>query len=555
MDDDVVMSWDDPHRTALDLATLPTEILDKIFGYLQPNIQLFNLPKRCDASWLIDNDEDRAKRKGLHSLCRTTKRVRKSATPLLYRNIHIVGWREERKIRLEPMGVPPYTRVPYELQMDEAALVRQLTRLLRTISMRRELAECIQVIRCNQSLARRLKEDGMEEQQEDMVLAMGEAIDEGLPTIVQGLFDPIAAGLWDREFQGTPEKAQMTLLLRLSPNVSELTLNTYNGSLSRILGLELGSSKSDQFAKLATINVITDNFILNDDHDGIRCLFPEPELYDERIATFRYLPALEHYRHHHPYDIHRALLGREALRLPFEGYGLRNLSTLHLVDCSLSMEQIIMTIRPCCRLVEFRFRLFHLTAYEEHDDIDRVLDFGGICEALLQSKDTMRYLSLSMRQADGGPPQNCTTLAVGTLNKFTKLQTLLVPAVILTESPITITYTPGEFEWDSTLQFQLRIVESLPTSITLLGLGNEHLSRPRDGSWHLELTDEANRQLAMGIGRLPNLRAVCILHAAQPDIVYIPDLWDACLQKNIEYVVQDSLNGDEILLKHYEINH
>ena len=94
----------------------------------------------------------------------------------------------------------------------------------------------------------------------------------------------------------------------------------------------------------------------------------------------------------------------------------------------------------------------------------------------------------------------------------------------------------------------------MPTSITLLGLGNKHLSRPRDGSLHLELTDKANRHLAIGIGRLPNLRAVCILHAAQPDIVYIPDLWDACLQKGIEYVVQDSLDGDAILLKHYEMN-
>ena len=58
----------------------------------------------------------------------------------------------------------------------------------------------------------------------------------------------------------------------------------------------------------------------------------------------------------------------------------------------------------------------------------------------------MRYLLLSIRQASGGPPQNCTTLAVGTLNKFTKLQTLLVSTVILTELSITITYTLTEFE-------------------------------------------------------------------------------------------------------------
>ena len=29
---------------------------------------------------------------------------------------------------------------------------------------------------------------------------MGEAINKGLLTIVQGLFDPIVVGLWDREF-------------------------------------------------------------------------------------------------------------------------------------------------------------------------------------------------------------------------------------------------------------------------------------------------------------------------------------------------------------------
>ncbi|KAI4938247.1 hypothetical protein J4E85_000686 [Alternaria conjuncta] len=87
--------------------------------------------------------------------------------------------------------------------------------------------------------------------------------------MVQGLFNPIVAGIWEREFKGAPEKAQMTLLLWLSPNVSELTLGTYNGSLSRILGLELGSSRPSQFVKLTTINVITDSFIMNDDHNGL----------------------------------------------------------------------------------------------------------------------------------------------------------------------------------------------------------------------------------------------------------------------------------------------
>jgi len=226
---------------------------------------------------------------------------------------------------------------PFEFPMDEQGVVRQLTRLLRTIKMRSELAEYIQVIRCNQSLARRTEEDGLDEQQEYMVLAIEEAIDEGLPTMVQGLFNPIVAGIWEREFKGAPEKAQMTLLLWSSPNVSELTLGTYNGSLSRILGLELGSSRPSQFVKLATINVITDSYILNDDHKGVRCTYPEPESYDDCIATFRYRPALEHYRHREPYDIQRALLGLEAVRLPFEGDGLRNLSTLHLVDCHLSM--------------------------------------------------------------------------------------------------------------------------------------------------------------------------------------------------------------------------
>jgi len=93
MDDDVVMSWDGSNQAAPGLTTLPTELLDKIFGHLRPNIRLSNLPGRCDKSWLRHNDDDRAKRKGLHSLCRTTKRLRKSATPLLYTDIHVVGWR------------------------------------------------------------------------------------------------------------------------------------------------------------------------------------------------------------------------------------------------------------------------------------------------------------------------------------------------------------------------------------------------------------------------------------------------------------------------------
>jgi len=554
MDDDAVMSCDDPNQTTLNLATLPIEVLDRIFGYLRPGIRPLNLPKYGDVSWLIDNNDDRMKRKTLHSLCRTTKRLRRSATPLLYADIHIVGWRQERKVRHLPQGTSR------EVPTGEEDCVRQLTRLIRTISSCSHLAEYIQVIRCNQTLARRSKEVGLEQQEEDLVLAMGEAISEGLPAMVQSLFNDQVAGLWHDEFKGTPAKAQLTLLLWLSPNISELTLETYNGDLSRILGLELGSSRPGHYAKLATIN-ITEDFLVKvndepDQTDRLNCVFSQPESYDERIATFRYLPALKHYRHRYPDDIHRSLLGPEALRLDFEGNGLRNLSTLHLVDCKISMEQIIMTIRPCHRLVEFRFRLGCLRPYDERDDMPRVLDFELMCMALLQSKDTMRYLSLSAEKAEGRfSDQTCTTLAVGTLNEFTKLQTLLVPAMILTETPMIITYTSEEAHWDPDLTFPLEIVESLPTSITLLGLGNEKLRQPLEGSWHLYIADEANRQLAMGIERLPNLRAVCILHAAQRDIVYIPDLWDACLQKGIEYVVQNSLEGDAIPLKHYEINH
>jgi len=124
MDDDVVMSWDDPNQTAPNLTTLPTEILDKIFGYLRPNIRLTNLPQHDDTSWLADNNDDRAKRKGLYSLCQTTKRLQKSATPLLYTDIHVIGWRKERPIMQLPGSVA------HETRMDEQSVVRQLTRLL-----------------------------------------------------------------------------------------------------------------------------------------------------------------------------------------------------------------------------------------------------------------------------------------------------------------------------------------------------------------------------------------------------------------------------------------
>ena len=467
MDDDVVMSGDDPNQTALNLATLPTEILDRIFGHLRPDIRPLNLPKHCDSSWLIDNDDDRTKRKTLHSLCQTTKLLQKSATPLLYADIHIVGWRQERRVRHNAAEA-----MPREVPMFEGDRVRQMTRLLRTISSRLDLAKHVQVIRCNQTLARRSKEVGLEEQEEDLELAMKEAIVAGLPAIVRNLFklrvkgpwcDQLnlrAEGLWCDQFNRTPEKAQMTLLLWLSPNVSELTLETYNGSLSQMLGLELGSSIPCLYEKLATVNIITGDFILSVDRDGLNCIMPEPESYDDRIAIFRYLPALKHYRHRGPDDVHHNLLGPEALRLAFEGDGLQNLSTLHLVDCKLSTEQIVMTVQSCHRLVEFRFRLLFMTRYGGADDIDQVLDFSSICEALLQSKDTMRYLSLSNSKTEGQlTDQSCTTLAVGTLNKFTKLQTLLVPAMTLTETPITITYTSEEVDWDPTLDFQLRIVE------------------------------------------------------------------------------------------------
>jgi len=50
MNDDVVMSGDAPNQTTLNLATLPTEILDRIFGHLRPDIRPLNLPDRDDAS-------------------------------------------------------------------------------------------------------------------------------------------------------------------------------------------------------------------------------------------------------------------------------------------------------------------------------------------------------------------------------------------------------------------------------------------------------------------------------------------------------------------------
>ncbi|KAI4942959.1 hypothetical protein J4E86_009906 [Alternaria arbusti] len=316
--------------------------------------------------------------------------------------------------------------------------------------------------------------------------AMRKAIDAGQPAMVERLSNSHMADLWTKMFNDTPAQAQIMLLLWLSPNVSELTLYTYDGPLSRILGLELSSNVPNfhKYAKLDTINIDG----VNEDDDVAHPAYPEPES----------------------------------------------------------------TLQPCRSLSDFRFRAANMAFDRMSEDEITHLDFVGICEALMPSKQTLRYLYLSM----GNGPHTVrnvgtyNTLAAGTLKEFDRLETLIVPAAILT---ITSEKVDPDLENFHFQEDNLQIIDHLPASVVLLGLSNDQTGQFFEENDHKWLAREAAAQLARGLVQLPNLQAVHILESQSSQIVYPRELQDRCVEDEIDFVIEKWMEDDRLMVKHYGI--
>ena len=379
--------------------------------------------------------------------------------------------------------------------------------------------------------------------------AMRKAIDAGQPAMVERLSNSHTADLWTKMFNDTPAQAQIMLLLWLSLNVSELTLYTYDGPLSRILGLELSSNVPNfhKYAKLDTINIDG----VNEDDDVAHPAYPEPESYDSCISILEALPAMRHYRHNHPKNI-LGVLQMSVKRPPFRDEVLANLQSLHLVDCQITMEQMFRTLQPCRSLSDFRFRAANMAFDRMSEDEITHLDFVGICEALMPSKQTLRYLYLSM----GNGPHTVrnvgtyNTLAAGTLKEFDRLETLIVPAAILT---ITSEKVDPDLENFHFQEDNLQIIDHLPASVVLLGLSNDQTGQFFEENDHKWLAREAAAQLARGLVQLPNLQAVHILESQSSQIVYPRELQDRCVEDEIDFVIEKWMEDDRLMVKHYGI--
>jgi hypothetical protein len=160
--------------------------------------------------------------------------------------------------------------------------------------------------------------------------------------------------------------------------------------------------------------------------DGPGVGFPHPETYDYRISTFRHLPALRHYRHLYPCDVHDALPLDSDLRPAIIGGGLENLRTLHLDKTLLRTEQIVNTVGSCNVLEEFRYRPLGT------ETLAKFVDFKPICEALLLSKNTLQYVYLSMGEHVSDRNWfDYSYPSAGYFTQFDKLRTLVLSVGVL----------------------------------------------------------------------------------------------------------------------------
>jgi hypothetical protein len=442
-------------RSPATLNDLPEELLEDIFGRLRPEPTRYAIEDYYTKDIEQDPEQEHyrdARSVGLFAICRTSKRFSRIATPLVFA----------------------------KLDTPDISL---MTGLIDTFSKRPELANYVTDIASGNLLHNPCK--AIEAKVEEVLRSQ-------LPTVAAEVWNASTAALWVEDLKKEPKKAQLTLLLALTPNLSHLQLGTYNGTLQKVLGLDFAANIPGfhGYKKLERLDIGT---------EPKRIL--EPESYSQCISTFRHLPALRHYR-----CLYLRKVG--GSRVEMTGHGLQNLQTLHLCDVRLSIQEITKSVWFCKSLKEFRFRALGPYHFFTHY-------FDDLCCALAQSKDSLEYLCvqfgrglLNSRLAWEG-----YTPARGVFKQFLNLRTLLVPVIALLGAP---TYDPLqglEATWQH-FKFNEDISECLPVSLSFLGLEdtNARFSAKRV---QRNLVVDAVHQLGRGLHKLPNLQAVYLL---DPDL-------------------------------------
>jgi hypothetical protein len=521
--------------------TLPVELLELVFGWLRLSRDGHVLGNIYCPPGLTD--DDKLRRKGLHSLCRTSKTTSRIATPLLYADV-VIGPRS-------------------------ATTICQMNCLFRTLFENIELAKCIQHVVAIHPMGM-IQEDFDLKYVLERMAAIREANLSRQIACARMIWGPAGGDAWTVDLTTSTEQAQVTLLLALSINLRHLTLGTYNGPLRRLLGLHLHAPENTDrhlgidrqlFLQLQSLDMYT-----NATPFPYRAptpfdiSFPNTERYMHTISTFKHLPALKHYRHAFPTDF-VADSGGNMEDIPYTPSlepALQGLQTLHLVDCSVPMIQIISTVTLCTNLKEFRYRMRNLP---------EVIDFKNLLAALSLSSHTLEYLYLSKSREMNTKRQLYTVQYLppaGTLTNFTRLQALIAPLDVIMgglsdeshpEPPADMgtwstpwTYLAKSY---AGFQFPLAVSECIPSSLQTLGLSDEYCEI-FDRNFARDLDNQACILLSQDIEQLPNLRTIRMIHTK---FCWNGDghkvLKAKCIERGIDYKYEGDIDDMHLLRQYY----
>jgi hypothetical protein len=522
--------------------TLPVELLELVFRWLRLSRDGHVLGNTQRPPGLTDDDKSR--RRGLYSLCLTSKKTSHIATPLLYADV-IVG------------PCSPTT-------------IRQMTCLFRTLFEKFELSKCIQHVVAIHPMGM-LHEDLDRDQVPERMAAISEAKISRQSSCARVIWGRAGGDAWTYDLDTSPEQAQVTLLLALSINLRHLTLGTYYGSLKRLLELpprapeniarHLGIDRQ-RFLHLQSLDVYidTDSFPYNIPTTTLDLYSPEEKRYMDLICTFEHLPALRVYRHASPTDIVVKFRGDrgDIVYTPSLGAACKQLTTLHLIDGIVHMKQIISTVKHCTNLKEFRYRMATLP---EH------IDFKTLFAALSLSSHTLKYLYLSKgREVDTKrKPYTVQYLPpAGTLVNFTRLLALIAPVDVimggLYDESHPKPYANVDNGWEvwtyptisyTGFQFPLAASECIPSSLRTLGLSDEYCES-FDENFARDLDNQACILLAQDIEQLPNLRTI--------RMTYTKFCWNGgghevlkakCEERGIDYKSEEGIDDMDLLRRYY----
>jgi hypothetical protein len=490
------------------LEGLPDELLQGVFEYLQPkrwSPLLGDNSRPCGR-----DDEDRNRNAALGAICQTSKRFLRIATPLFYADVQITA--------------------------EGPTACDQMTRLFKTLATHPESANHVTSIHIPRLMS------ALPELSSEEALVLKESFESQQTVLLETIWNAHTIELWKGRFMESPQQAQLSLLLWLTPNLSQLTLGTSDESLSRLLGLGFCTNASTfhHYRKLETLELYTDIHEISQEAFILNLQYPTTARH--RLSPFGHSPLLRRYIRLAASGAQDALDSSPSLRGAFRDHRLQNLQTLHLIGCRLRIEEVVGTVASCNILREFRYRPRWM------QDSNTLLNLQPLCNALLQNKDTLRYLYLSLGAREGEIFYfDYIYPEVGCFRQFDKLHTLVVPVCVLMGRPVdNVDGTLQQFKFHSPMS------QYLPGGVTILGLSDEHALFGREQEHQRDLTAEVAELLVGVLGDLPCLRAVHMLHSVPfPRTGGYPILEERCIDEDIEFVDHVGLGDMELLARYH----